>query len=453
MSRFPRVALGTVQPEADTRFVSWALLELLTRNACQTQHFFARCCFTPCNGAITATGLSSRHLDSWLMTPDLCREFFARGMRESELAVIEGRFDVALPPGQVGGSLDVLCNWLDLPRVVVLDVKRLDPSQMPVRPQADGLFLDRVSDDLDYQRWRTSLETLWGLPVLGGLEELSPVRSAVEALPVGSLLSREWCEALGNSLAHGLRLEELFRLAHRREFPQASQGSSKASLWRPAKSRRALTVAVAYDDVFHCYFPDTLDLLELMGATVVDFSPLRDEHLPPGVDLVYIGCGRPDEHAQALADNHCMMSAIRTHLCAGRRIYADGGGLAYLCQHLETSAGKWMPMVGALPAIARLNQPFTALEPVELTLSGRCWLGEPDSRLRGYLNPNWRLEPNGDLTSYLAEPDHQYDLVGRFQALGSRLQINFAAQPSFLRTFLEPACVSAAGPAVRAATP
>ncbi len=48
------------------------------------------------------------------------------------------------------------------------------------------------------------------------------------------------------------------------------------------------------DDAFHCYFPDTLDLLELRGATVCDFSPLRDERLPVDTDIVYFGCGRPD---------------------------------------------------------------------------------------------------------------------------------------------------------------
>src|SRR5690606_21378146 len=96
---------------------------------------------------------------------------------------------------------------------------------------------------------------------------------------------------------------------------------------------RPLTVAVAYDEAFRCYFPDTLDLLEHLGATVVDFSPLRDEALPLGTDIVYFGCGHPERYAEALASNHCMMLAIREHVCAGRRIYAEGGGVAYLCQH------------------------------------------------------------------------------------------------------------------------
>jgi cobyrinic acid a,c-diamide synthase len=448
MSRFPRVALGTVQPDADTQFVSWALLELLTRHACQTQHFFARSSLAPCSGAITATGLASRHLDSWLMTPDLCHELFVRGAGGSELAIIEGPFDAAVPFGGGGSSLDTLCQWLDLPRLVVLDTTRMDEGHLPARPQADALILDRITSAAEHRRLSTSLESLWGIPVVGALEELPALREAVRALPAGSIAPPEVCLELGIDFERFTQVDEIRRLADRRELPQAVDGPSVGAVRRVRKTRTKVTVAVAYDEAFHGYFPDTLDLLELMGATVVDFSPLHDEQLPPGIDLVYIGCGRPDRHAETLADNHCLMSALRNHLCAGRRIYADGGGLAYLCQHLETSSGKFAPMVGVLPAIARLNQPFTPLEPVELTLAERCWLGEPDGKLRGYLNSNWRLEPNGNLTSYFAEEAHKYDLVGRYQALGSRLQINFAAQENFLRAFVEPVGV-AAGAAIK----
>ncbi len=167
MLPLPRVALGTVQPEAEVEFVSWALMELLSRHGCQVQHFTARCCLTAIPGAITATGLGSRHLDSWLMTREMCRELLARGMGESELALVEGRYDVARPAGCSGGSLDQLCQWLDLPRLVVLDVRRLDSCQLPPRPAVDGLILDGIDGAADLSRWQTALESFWGVPVLG----------------------------------------------------------------------------------------------------------------------------------------------------------------------------------------------------------------------------------------------------------------------------------------------
>src|SRR6185369_4906088 len=84
-------------------------------------------------------------------------------------------------------------------------------------------------------------------------------------------------------------------------------------------------IAIAFDDCFHCYFPDTLEQLELQGALVRDFSPLRDEALPHDTDIVYLGCGHPERYAGALGENHCLMTALRNHLCSGKRIYAAGG--------------------------------------------------------------------------------------------------------------------------------
>ena len=200
---------------------------------------------------------------------------------------------------------------------------------------------------------------------------------------------------------------------------------------------RPLTVAVAFDSAFNCYFPDTLDLLELRGAKVVDFSPLRDEVLPEA-DVVYLGCGHPEFEAEALSSNHCMLLALRNHVRGGRRVYAEGGGLAYLCEHLETPKGELVPMLGVLPAIARLNRRRTAVRPVEVTVAKDTWLACGGAQLRGYLNSNWSLEATGPLAECLAEPGHEQDLLAQFQVVGSRMHLNFAAQAEALGNFFKP---------------
>jgi len=197
-------------------------------------------------------------------------------------------------------------------------------------------------------------------------------------------------------------------------------------------------VAVAYDEAFRCYFPDTLDMLELRGATVRVFSPLRNECLPADTDIVYLGCGAPHEFADELAANQCMLMAVKGHVCSGRRIYAEGGGLAYLCQSIEVPEGKRLPMVGALKAIARRSAVRAAPTPIEVTLGDDSWLGSPGTKLRGYRNTNWQLEPTEPAPPLVEEPDCELDLVRRHQAIGSRIHLNFAAQPSLLSGFLRP---------------
>ena len=112
-------------------------------------------------------------------------------------------------------------------------------------------------------------------------------------------------------------------------------------------------MAYAQDEAFGGYFPDTIEALEALGADLVEFSPLRDEALPDGVDLVMIGCGLPDHHADELAANHSMIAALGEHVCLGRRIYSEGGGTAYLGRRMIIG-GRCYRGAGILPFDAEL---------------------------------------------------------------------------------------------------
>jgi len=385
------------------------------------------------------------------MPPEVCREVFSRTAthdpRYDRVNVVEGTFG---PPGESdktsnidnAASLSRLCDILDLPRVVVVDVSRLDGCRLPALPHnADALLLDKVRDARHAALWQTTLESLWRVPVLGAIETLGPARRALAALPRGAAPTKDLCDALAASLARCSRLHKLVALAGRRSFP-----ATRPYLFAPENCAppRGPRVAVAFDEAFRCYFPDALDLLELHGATVTDFSPLRDESLPPDTDLVYLGCGHPERYAAKLAANHCMLFSMREHLCAGRRIYGEGGGMAYLCEHLVTPEGERLPMVGAFEATASVEPNPTPPRATELTLSARSWLGKAGAPVRGYLNSNWRIEPHGPVESLAAAPAGATDLMCRYAAIGSLLHLNFVSQAellmNFTRTAAEPIC-------------
>lgn len=434
MSRLPRIGIGTIQPGVDGAPIAWGLMDALEQAGRRVQSFSSRACFAPLDGATAITGQAPRHLDTWLMSPESCRDVLIRGCKSSHLALVEGRFRSALAPEcAVGGDFETLCRWLDLPKLAVLNASRLSCCQFPARPQdVDGILLDRVASQQQLIRLQTTIEGLWGVPVLGSLGLLDSLREVFKRLPAGSIPSSELCRVLGNDFKRCSQLERIYRIAERRDF------SSTRLAPQEHAEPLSLQVAVAYDDAFHCYFPDTMDLLELKGATLCDFSPLRDERLPAGTDLVYIGCGRPDLYAQELAENQCMMLALQNHLCSGKRIYAECGGLAYLGQSLETPNGERLPMAGVLPLAARLNQPCAPPEAAELTLGLPNWLGPRGAKLRGYRNSAWTIEPAGSLCSFSADPAARWDLVGMHELVGSRLHVNFAAQPDFMNHFFTP---------------
>jgi cobyrinic acid a,c-diamide synthase len=434
MSCLPRLAIGTIHPSAESQGILWALLDVLCRAGLNVQTFLSRACFPRYQAAAAITGLCTRHLDSWLMSPNTCRELFLRGMQSADLAIVEGHYAADDEGRQAGGQLTPLCEWLDLPRLVVLDASRLSPCRMPRRPAAiDGLLVYGAQNRSHLMQTVTELESLWGVPVLGGFETTPSLQPVIESTMRGDRDARELCRGLGDRLAQFWNPRQLLDIACKREIPKHwFRNVEKVQIGR------ALRIAIAYDDAFHSYFPDTLDLLERRGASIVDFSPLHDEALPPQTDVVYFGCGHPERYAAALADNHCMKVALRGHLCAGRRIYGEGGGAAYLCQHLETPDGQLKRMVGLLPAVARLAHSPAAMRPEEISFARSTWLGGKGLRLRGYHSPQWRFEPVDQCQPLVAEPDHQYDMIGNLQAVGSLLHFDFCAEPAWLDRFFFP---------------
>jgi cobyrinic acid a,c-diamide synthase len=408
-------------------------MEALRRNGLQVQSFHSRACFPARQAAAAVTGLTPRHLDSWLMSPEMCRDIFLRGAHAADLAIVDGRFQPAMAADDEGGKLETLCQWLGLPRLVVLDAARLCQCRLPQKPKVEGLLLDRVADLEQCVRLSTDLESLWDVPVLGALDRSPRSSDQLGAVARGGRLWQETCRDLGEQLMRCWQQGRLLEIASRWEMPDVTL---QQPCPEPTPSR--LGLAVAYDEAFNCYFPDTLDWLELRGASVVDFSPLREEGLPAGTDVVYLGCGQPERHAAALSENHCMKAALRNHLRAGRRIYAEGGGMAYLCQQMESADGALKRMVGIFPATARLTRSPSPPRPVEVTLARPNWLAATGERLRGYLGSHWELEPIGELRGSVAQPELARAILGPFQAVGSLVHLNFAAQPDFLRRFFYP---------------
>ena len=312
-------------------------------------------------------------------------------------------------------------------------VAAADGRRLPRPARVDALLLDGVEDACDLARLSDELESRWGVPVLGGLEALPELRAEIAAVPKGTRPPRELCQRLGSQLLRHMQPQRVMQLASQRKSLPVAQPPVDAM---EDVASSPLVVALAYDKAMNCYFPDTLDLLESRGATIVDFSPLRDERLPPDTDIVYLGCGHPEHHAAELSQNHCMKLALKNHLRMGGRIYAEGGGLAYLCQQMEVGEGELWRMAGIFPATACLCQDAGLPAPLEVTLDQDTWLAERGARLRGYGIPSWRIQPVGGLAGCIAETDHRNILVKNARALGSQLHLNFAVLPDLFSNFL-----------------
>jgi cobyrinic acid a,c-diamide synthase len=378
-------------------------------------------------------GRPSRHLDSWAMSRSDAIAAMARGAGERDTAIVEGSFVIDRDESQHTSRLDRLCQWLDLPRIAVVDVRELATRGLAMRPKKlDGLLLDRVSDAGDAAYWQTTLETLWKTPVIGWLEEAAALRTLCSTLPADRQPSRELCEALGRKLIPSLRLPRLRQIAER-----ATELPFEPEPWQ-FNSRGIFRIAVAMDEAFGGYYPETLDLLEEAGAELCDFSPLRSERIPDHVEVVYFGRAAIGEHADRLAANHCLIQSLRGFAAEGGRIYAQGSSLAYLCRDAVLPGGKAVTMTGLLPVTARASGDERQWLPAEVSLGVGSWLAPQQVSIRGYRHGYWQFEPRGPVIPYALGENNQLDIFGRGNVIGSRVLINLAANRHLLRRFFEP---------------
>lgn len=449
MPRLPRLAVGTLAPGAGPAPGVWALMAALRLRDCSVQPFLAQACFQPHLGGAGLSGRLPRHLDSWLMSEAVCRELFAHGASGCDLALVLGEFDAGAASQRcaavVGSSLTALCQWLDLPRIVVLDAATMNDCALPTKPaEVDAVLIYGSAADATMERRRTQVETLWGAPVLGALEIPDALAKALADAPLGTTPAAETVRALAACAEGAIAWDRLWTLAGRRPI-----SNSPVQLFAPHEARLGgVRVAIAFDDAICCYFPDVLELLELRGASVRDFSPLKDDRLPKGTDVVYLGCGRPEQFARQLADNDCLKLALREHFVAGRRIYAEGGAAAILAETLQTAGGEQHAMAGLLPLTLRCDGAALPTLPIETTLSRDCWLGPRGTALRGYLNSTWTFSGPDDIQSLRLTDDEQPLLWGYGEAIVSRLHLNFAALPGALGRLVAPTGRSALAPAI-----
>lgn len=439
MGDYPRLGLAVPASGPEPSMAGLALLAGLNSRRVLVQHFRARACLTSTEVVRQFTGMPGRHLDAWLMPPEVCRAVFIRGCRNAELAVVEGTLDSPrrLPePATFSrpGGLGPIAEALDLATIAVVPAPKGEDFHLPnLSDGVDAILIDDLADPADYERLRHLVGLLARKPVVGAVESLPEVRRTLAQVAPRDEAPADLIGPLAESFLRFADLDAIAELAKSRPMPACC-------IDRPCREPRAVRVAYAFDEAFGGYFPDTLETLEALGAELVDFSPLRDGDLPHEVELVLIGCGFPDRFADALAANQCLHAALKAHVCQGRRIYTEGGGTAYLGRSM-TLPDRCIAGVGILPIDATLRPDWTPPTPVERTLHRDGWLGPRGTRVRGYRSGRWDLAPveiDSPCRNCYGPLSAEGDLTYHHHAVGSLIHLHLGALPEVVSAFLGP---------------
>jgi cobyrinic acid a,c-diamide synthase len=337
------------------------------------------------------------------------------------------------------GNLGPIAEALDLPVIAVVSCRDCDRDDfhLPSFPACvEGVVLVDLPDMHSLGTLKRLIRLSSGVPVLGAIESMPQARSILESLPRDRHLPQELIDALGRAFLRNADLDALDRLSRSRPIPELGQSSLLSGRNRRSRFR----LAYARDEAFGRYFPDTIEALEALGADLIEFSPLRDEALPDDVDLVMVGCGFPDHHAEELASNLSMIASLRQHVCRGQRIYSEGGGTAYLGRRMVID-GRVIAGAGILPFDAVLLPDAKSPEPATRTLLHDCWLGPKGTVVRGYKSSRWQLVPTAqqfECPSSSGSLSTEGDWFFHHHAVGGLLHLHLGALPEFVTAFASP---------------
>jgi cobyrinic acid a,c-diamide synthase len=298
-----------------------------------------------------AAGAPARNLDTFIMPSEALGTALGRA-RDAGLILIEGNrglYDGVDAHGT--HSTAALAKRLGAPVLLVLDVTKMTRTAAAIvkgcvelDPEVDlaGVVLNQVATERQENIIRAAMEQAGLPPVLGAIprlrDDLLPGRHlglvTVSEHPEHELALVRASEVVGSHV-------ELDAVLAR-----ASQAPAVELPELPApQEQAAVRIAVFRDEAFSFYYPENLELLEDLGAELIDVSPAGE--WPEEVDGLYIGGGFPEVHAPRLAEHRKMMEEIHHAASMGMPVYAECGGLMYLARELVVE-GQAYPMAGVL---------------------------------------------------------------------------------------------------------
>jgi cobyrinic acid a,c-diamide synthase len=335
-----------------------------------------------------AGGRSCRNIDGWAMRPQTRTAALARAGADCELVIGEGvmgLFDGA--PDGTGSTAD-LAAALELPVILVVDVKGQAASAVAViegfaRHRDDvriaGVIFNRVGGGGHRQTLANACEPL-GIPLLGFVprdERLAlPERhlGLVQASEHGDLDAR--LDAAAGVIAERVDTPRLRSLA---ETPEPGDASISQPL--PPLGQR---IAVADDAAFTFFYPAVLEGWRDAGAEILPFSPLADEAPAADCDAVYLPGGYPELRAGLLANGENFLPGLRQTAARGAFLFGECGGYMVLGQGLTDADGTAHAMAGLLPLETSFAERRLHLGYRRLTTLAETPFGDAGSVLKGH---------------------------------------------------------------------
>lgn len=294
-----------------------------------------------------ATKNTSRNLDSFFMSPGQIRDSFNKAMKDHEIAIIEGVRGLYEGIDSINdiGSTASVAKALKAPVILIINSRSLVKSAAAIvlgfknlDPEVNiaGVILNKVKNQVHYEKTKKSIEELTGVEVLGGIKRDNRIEVEQRHLGLVPAVEREnslkYIDIWAETIEESIDLERLVQIAK-----EAHKLKEETEPIYSVKNKEKVKIGVAFDEVFNFYYKENIESLEANNAKIEYFSPFKDENLPD-VDALYIGGGYPELFSKELSQNTEMLSQIKQFHNDERPIFAECGGLMYLMKSIHEDA-------------------------------------------------------------------------------------------------------------------
>lgn len=331
-----------------------------------------------------ATGEPSVNLDIFFSGREGVAQLFDRYSRRGDISVIEGVMGLFDGYDRDRGSAAEIAMITGLPVVMVVNACSAGYSLAAVLKgvkvfnpdiRIAGVIFNNVGSDRHLSLLKAAAEDS-GIPMLGYVRR--DKRLVVPSRHLGLKADEyraieEFAEISAGIMNATVRIDRLWEL-HSADEPYRTGGGldpERGSVKEDAEYGEKI-IAVAKDDAFRFIYPENIESLRRdpkFGGRIVYFSPLEDESLPDA-DFIYLPGGYPELYKERLAGNKRMIFSLKNFVEAGGYIWAECGGLLYLCRDIDG-----VEMCGILPLSATMKNKHLTLGYRRLLMGGKEYRG------------------------------------------------------------------------------
>ncbi|MCL2474590.1 MAG: cobyrinate a,c-diamide synthase [Chloroflexi bacterium] len=349
----PRIMLAAFASGSGKTTVTCALLQALVNKNLKSAAFKCGPDYIDPMFHSQIIGVPCCNLDVFMLGEDIVLSLLVKNSNQADIAVLEGvmgYYDGLYGVSTYASSYHV-ADITKTPVVLVvngggtfLSLAALIKGFAAFKTDSHikAVILNNISSK-SYNMYKTIIEEVSGLPVLGYLPKLpqaifdSRHLGLVTAAEVKDL--KEKMNILAQNAQEYIDIDAFLKIA--------AQAAPIETTYIAAAKVAEVTIAIACDKAFSFYYADGLDVLKEMGAVLVPFSPLADKKLPLCNGLI-LGGGYPELYAKILQDNISLRQDILQKYLDGLPIYAECGGFMYLLDSLKQKDGAVFNMCGVI---------------------------------------------------------------------------------------------------------